>query len=261
MIENLRKQLATFSEVERAVQKDDKVVIDFVGKRDGEVFEGGSANDQELVIGSGQMIPGFEDGIIGMNKDEQRTITVTFPEEYQNKDLAGKEATFDITVKKIQEAQLPEVEDEFVKKFGVKGGVGTFEDEIKENMQRELKFILQRKVKDQVFKGLREIAEFETPKALIKREIDAAKQNLVKQMGGGQNFDVNQLPDNLFEANAKQKVETSLILDSIIESQKFQAEDAEVESLLDELVQAYEEPEKLKSKSKRMIEKFQILKA
>lgn len=251
MIENLRKQLATFSEVERAVQKDDKVVIDFVGKRDGEVFEGGSANDQELVIGSGQMIPGFEDGIIGMNKDEQRTITVTFPEEYQNKDLAGKEATFDITVKKIQEAQLPEVEDEFVKKFGVKGGVGTFEDEIKENMQRELKFILQRKVKDQVFKGLREIAEFETPKALIKREIDAAKQNLVKQMGGGQNFDVNQLPDNLFEANAKQKVETSLILDSIIEFQKFQAEDAEVESLLDELVQAYEEPEKTKEQIKK----------
>jgi len=251
MIENLRKQLARFSEVERAVQKDDKVVIDFVGKRDGEVFEGGSANDQELVIGSGQMIPGFEDGIIGMNKDEQRTITVTFPEDYQNKDLAGKEATFDITVKKIQEAQLPEVDDEFVKKFGVKGGVDTFEDEIKENMQRELKFILQRKVKDQVFKGLREIAEFETPKALIKREIDAVKQNLVKQMGGGQNFDVNQLPDNLFEANAKQKVETSLILDSIIESQKFQAEDAEVESLLNELVQAYEEPEKTKEQIKK----------
>lgn len=131
MIENLRKQLATFAEVERAVQKDDKVVIDFVGKRDGEVFEGGSANDQELVIGSGQMIPGFEDGIIGMNKDEQKTITVTFPEEYQNKDLAGKEATFDITIKKIQGAQLPEVDDEFVKKFGVKGGVDTFENEIK----------------------------------------------------------------------------------------------------------------------------------
>ncbi|AJI53907.1 trigger factor [Francisella philomiragia] len=261
MIENLRKQLATFAEVERAVQKDDKVVIDFVGKRDGEVFEGGSANDQELVIGSGQMIPGFEDGIIGMNKDEQKTITVTFPEEYQNKDLAGKEATFDITVKKIQEAQLPEVDDEFVKKFGVKGGVDTFEDEIKENMQRELKFILQRKVKDQVFKGLREIAEFETPKALIKREIDAAKQNLVRQMGGGQSFDVNQLPDNLFEANAKQKVETSLVLDSVMKSQEFKAEDAEVESLLDELVQAYEEPEKTKEQIKKNEKEISNLKA
>ncbi|WP_150465217.1 trigger factor [Francisella sp. SYW-2] len=261
MIENLRKQMATFSEVERAVQKDDKVVIDFVGKKDGEVFEGGSANDQELVIGSGQMIPGFEDGIIGMNKDEQKTITVTFPEEYQNKDLAGQEATFDITVKKIQEAQLPEVDEEFVKKFGVKGGVDTFEDEIKENMQRELKFILQRKIKDQVFKGLREIAEFETPKALIKREIEAAKQNLVQQMGGGQNFDVNQLPDNLFEANAKQKVDTSLVLDSVMKSQEFKAEDAEVENLLDELVQAYEEPEKTKEQIKKNEKEISNLKA
>ncbi|AVC44164.1 trigger factor [Francisella tularensis subsp. novicida] len=261
MIENLRKQFATFSEVDKVVEKDDKVTIDFVGKKDGEAFEGGTANDTDVIIGSGQMIPGFEDGIIGMKKGEQKTITVTFPQDYQNKDLAGAETTFDITVKKIQQAELPEVNDEFVKKFGVKGGVDTFENEIKENMQRELKFILQRKVKDQVFKGLREIAEFETPKSLIKREIDAAKQNLLKQMGGAKGFDVNQLPDNLFEANAKQKVETSLILDSIMNSQEFKAEEAEVESLLDELVQAYEEPEKTKQQIKKNDKEMANLKA
>ncbi|AEE87486.1 Cell division trigger factor [Francisella cf. novicida Fx1] len=261
MIENLRKQFATFSEVDKVVEKDDKVTIDFVGKKDGEAFEGGTANDTDVIIGSGQMIPGFEDGIIGMKKGEQKTITVTFPQDYQNKDLAGAETTFDITVKKIQQAELPEVNDEFVKKFGIKGGVDTFENEIKENMQRELKFILQRKVKDQVFKGLREIAEFETPKSLIKREIDAAKQNLLKQMGGAKGFDVNQLPDNLFEANAKQKVETSLILDSIMNSQEFKAEEAEVESLLDELVQAYEEPEKTKQQIKKNDKEMANLKA
>ncbi|MBK2242373.1 trigger factor [Francisella tularensis] len=261
MIENLRKQFATFSEVYKVVEKDDKVTIDFVGKKDGEAFEGGTANDIDVIIGSGQMIPGFEDGIIGMKKGEQKTITVTFPQDYQNKDLAGAETTFDITVKKIQQAELPEVNDEFVKKFGVKGGVDTFENEIKENMQRELKFILQRKVKDQVFKGLREIAKFETPKSLIKREIDAAKQNLLKQMGGAKGFDVNQLPDNLFEANAKQKVKTSLILDSIMNSQEFKAEEAEVESLLDELVQAYEEPEKTKEQIKKNDKEIANLKA
>ncbi|ASG68203.1 trigger factor [Francisella halioticida] len=261
MIENLRKQLATFKEVEKAVEKDDKVVIDFVGKKAGETFEGGSANDQELVIGSGQMIPGFEDGIIGMNSGEQKTITVTFPEEYQNKDLAGAEATFEITVKKIQQAELPEIDEEFVKKFGVKGGVDTFEGEIKENMQRELKFILQRKVKDQVFKGLREIAEFETPKALIKREIDVAKQNLIKQMGDAKGFDVNQLPDNLFEDNAKQKVETSLVLDSVMKTQNFEATDEEVDGLLDEMVQAYEEPEKTKQEIKKNEKEIANLKA
>ncbi|APD50698.1 trigger factor [Francisella hispaniensis] len=261
MIENLRKQFATFSEVDKVVEKDDKVTIDFVGKKDGEAFEGGTANDTDVIIGSGQMIPGFEDGIIGMKKGEQKTITVTFPQDYQNKDLAGAETTFDITVKKIQQAELPEVNDEFVKKFGVKGGVDTFENEIKENMQRELKFILQRKVKDQVFKGLREIAEFETPKSLIKREIEAAKQNLLKQMGGAKGFDVSQLPDNLFEANAKQKVQTSLILDSIMNSQEFKAEEAEVESLLNELVQAYEEPEKTKEQIKKNDKEMANLKA
>ncbi|AEB28677.1 trigger factor [Francisella hispaniensis] len=261
MIENLRKQFATFSEVDKVVEKDDKVTIDFVGKKDGEAFEGGTANDTDVIIGSGQMIPGFEDGIIGMKKGEQKTITVTFPQDYQNKDLAGAETTFDITVKKIQQAELPEVNDEFVKKFGIKGGVDTFENEIKENMQRELKFILQRKVKDQVFKGLREIAEFETPKSLIKREIEAAKQNLLKQMGGAKGFDVSQLPDNLFEANAKQKVETSLILDSIMNSQEFKAEEAEVESLLNELVQAYEEPEKTKEQIKKNDKEMANLKA
>ena len=261
MIENLRKQFATFSEVDKAVEKDDKVTIDFVGKKDGEAFEGGTANDTDVIIGSGQMIPGFEDGIIGMKKGEQKTITVTFPQDYQNKDLAGVETAFDITVKRIQQAELPEVDDEFVKKFGVKGSVDTFENEIKENMQRELKFILQRKVKDQVFKGLREIAEFEIPKSLIKREIEAAKQNLLKQMGGAKGFDVSQLPDNLFEANAKQKVETSLILDSIMNSQEFKAEETEVESLLNELVQAYEEPEKTKEQIKKNDKEMANLKA
>ncbi|MGQ4005423.1 trigger factor [Francisellaceae bacterium CB300] len=262
MIENLRKQMATFSEVKRAVKKEDKVTIDFVGKKDGEVFEGGTANDSEVTIGSGQMIPGFEDGIVGMKNGEEKTITVTFPAEYQNEELAGKEATFDITVKKIQAPKLPAIDEEFVKKFGVKGGVDSFEGEIKENMERELKFILQRKIKDQVFNGLREIAEFEVPKALVKREIDAAKQNLLKQMGGAKGgFDVNQLPDDLFEPNAKKKVETSLVLDSVMQSQKFEATDAEVDSLLDEMVQAYEDAEATKAEIKKNKQEMSNLKA
>ncbi|MGQ4002239.1 trigger factor [Francisellaceae bacterium CB299] len=262
MIENLRKQMATFSEVKRAVKKEDRVTIDFVGKKDGEVFEGGTANDSEVTIGSGQMIPGFEDGIVGMKNGEEKTITVTFPAEYQNEELAGKEATFDITVKKIQAPKLPAIDEEFVKKFGVKGGVDSFEGEIKENMERELKFILQRKIKDQVFNGLREIAEFEVPKALVKREIDAAKQNLLKQMGGAKGgFDVNQLPDDLFEPNAKKKVETSLVLDSVMQSQKFEATDAEVDSLLDEMVQAYEDAEATKAEIKKNKQEMSNLKA
>lgn len=101
MIENLRKQFATFSEVDKVVEKDDKVTIDFVGKKDGEAFEGGTANDIDVIIGSGQMIPGFEDGIIGMKKGEQKTITVTFPQDYQNKDLAEAETTLILLLRKF----------------------------------------------------------------------------------------------------------------------------------------------------------------
>ncbi len=262
MIENLRNKMATFSEVDRAVEKDDKVTIDFVGKKDGEVFEDGTANDSEVIIGSGQMIPGFEDGIVGMKNGEDKTITVTFPAEYQNEELAGKEATFDITVKKIEAPELPAIDEEFVKKFGVKGGVDSFEDEIKENMERELKFIIQRKIKNQVFNGLREISEFEVPKPLVQREIEATKQNFLKQMGedkGG--FDVNQLPNDLFEPNAKKKVETSLVLDSIMQSQNFEATDEEVDSLLDDMVQAYEDAEKTKAEIKKNKQEMSNLKA
>ncbi|APC97916.1 trigger factor [Francisella frigiditurris] len=262
MIDNLRKQYATWNEVDREVQKDDKVTIDFVGKIDGEVFEGGSADASQVVIGSNQMIPGFEEGIIGMRKDEERTITVTFPTEYQNKELAGKESQFDIVVKKIEEAELPAVDEEFVAKFGVKGSVDTFSAEIKENMERELKFIIQKKVKEQLFEGLREITEFNVPNALIKREIDAAKQNLIKSMGGEKSgFNVDQLPDNLFEKNAKQRVETSLILDNLLKVHNFEADDESVDALLSEMVKAYEEPEKTKAEIKKNPREINNLKA
>ncbi|MFT4693535.1 MAG: trigger factor, partial [Francisella sp.] len=168
----------------------------------------------------------------------------------------------DITVKKIQAPELPAIDEEFVKKFGVKGGVDSFEGEIKENMERELKFIVQRKIKDQVFNGLREISEFEVPKALIQREIEASKQKLLKQMGGDKGgFDVSQLPNDLFEPNAKKKVETSLVLDSVMQSQKFEATDAEVDSLLDEMVQAYEDAETTKKDIKKNKQEMSNLRA
>ena len=262
MIENLRKQFAKWNEVETAVKKDDKVTIDFVGKIDGEAFEGGSATDSQVVIGSNQMIPGFEDGIVDMNKGESKTVTVTFPEEYQSKELAGKEANFEITVKKVEEAELPAVDEEFMNKFGVKGSEEDFRKEITENMQRELNFIIQRKVKEQVFAGLREISELEIPKALVKREIDAAKQNLVKSMGGDKGgFDVNQLPDNLFENNAKDKVKTGLVIDNLLVANKFEADEESVDALLNEMVQAYEDSEKTKSEIKKNKQEMSNLQA
>ena len=139
MLDKLREQNKNWKEVSRPVAKGDKVVIDFDGFLGETPFEGGSAKDYELVLGSGSMIPGFEEGITGAKKDKPFEIKVTFPEDYGHKDLAGKETTFKITVTTVMEGKLPELDDEFAKKFNIKkGGVDALTKDIKENMTREL---------------------------------------------------------------------------------------------------------------------------
>ncbi|GAB4224732.1 MAG: trigger factor [Francisella sp.] len=251
MIENIRKQYATFSDVDKEVEKDDKVTIDFVGKKDGETFDGGTANDVDVIIGSGRMIPGFEDGIIGMKKGETKTISLTFPEDYPNKDLAGANVTFDITVKKVQQPELPEINEDFAKKIEVSGGVENIDKEIKENMEFSLKLAIQKKLKEQVFKGLLDVVDFETPKSLIKRRIEEIKQSLAKQYGNNKNFDVNKLSDDLFEESATREVKNFLIIQKIIETNDFKVEDEDINNLLDDMVKVYEEPEKVKEQIKK----------
>ena len=242
MINNMQKQLATWNAVDRVAQHDDQVTIDFVGKINGDTFEGGSANDSVINIGSGNMIPGFEDGIIGMNKGDQKVITVTFPDDYSNKDLAGKEAEFDVVLKEIKEAELPEIDDQFIEKMGIKGGVTDFAVEIEKNMKRELKNAIQRTLKQQVLTKLNEKNDIEVPKSLIKEEIKRSKQNLLQRMGDqAKNMDLSQIPDNLFESQSKEKVKTSLVVTRLIEQQDIKITDEEVNTYIDELSEVYED--------------------
>ncbi|MBK2124336.1 trigger factor [Fangia hongkongensis] len=262
MIANLRKQLATWNEVDREVKEEDKVTIDFVGRVDGEVFEGGSADASEVTIGSGQMIPGFEEGIVGMKKDQEKTITVTFPEDYQNEELKGKEAEFDIIVKDIKEASLPEIDAEFVEKFGIKGGEEEFYTEIKQNMARELKAATQRKVKSQVFDGLVKAIEVEVPKALVKREIDRAKNDLLKRMGGANaKLKAEDIPDNIFEEKAKHDVKLGLIINAIVDQQKFEADEASIDAMIEEMASVYEDADEVRTHVKKDKKEFDNIKA
>ncbi|WP_119345006.1 trigger factor [Facilibium subflavum] len=262
MIDNLRKQLASWDVVDREVQKDDRVTIDFVGRVNGEVFEGGSANDSEVTIGSGQMIPGFEDGIIGMKKDEEKTIKVTFPEDYQNEELNGKEAEFDIVVKEIKAATLPEIDEEFIKQFGIKGGVDEFYAEITQNMARELKAAKQRKTKEQVFEGLKKAIDVEVPKALVKKEIDRLKKDLLKRLGGnGAKLKIEDLPDNLFEEKAKDSVKLGLILSAIADQQSFEADQESIDALIEEMASVYEDAEEVRQHVKNNKQELENIKA
>ena len=261
MIDNLRKQLATWKEVERAIEKDDRVTIDFVGRVDGEVFEGGSANGSEVTIGSGQMIPGFEDGIIGMKKDEEKTIEVTFPEDYQNDELKGKDAQFDIIVSMIKEAELPEINDKFVEQFGIKGGVDEFFAEIKQNMARELKNAINKTVKNQVFDQLVELIDFDIPKALTKREIDKSKQDLIERMGGAKSkMKAEDMPDDLFKAKAEKSVKLGLILQAIVRDQKIEADQSGIDAVIEEMASVYEDAQEMRDHVKNNKQEFENIK-
>ncbi len=261
MIENLRKQLAVWNEVDREVKKDDRVIIDFVGRVDGQVFEGGSVNAYEIVIGSGQMIPGFEDGIIGMKKDEDKTIHVTFPEDYQNDELKSKAAQFNIVVKSIKEAVLPEINDKFVEQFGIKGGVEEFYAEIKQNMARELKNAIHKTIKQQVFEQLVKLIEFEVPKALIQREIDRAKQDLIKRIDGKKaQVKAENLSDDLFRDRAEHTVKLGLIFQAIVHEQRFEADQASIDELIEEMASIYEDAQEVRDHVKNNKQEFDNIK-
>ncbi|PBK04022.1 trigger factor [Pseudomonas abyssi] len=245
MLETLRKQNTRFEAVERAAENGDQVTIDFVGKIDGEAFQGGTANGTNLVLGSGRMIPGFEEGLVGAKAGDNLTLNVTFPEDYQNLDLAGKAAEFETTVQEVAAPALPELDDEFFAQFGVtEGGLDGFRAEVRKNMERELRQAIKTKVKAQVMDGLLESNTVEVPKALISSEIDRLREQAVQQFGGG-NFNASQLPAELFEEQAKRRVSLGLIVAEVVKQNDIKPDNDRVRAMVEELASAYQEPEQV----------------
>ena len=245
MLDTLRKQNTRFEAVERAAENGDQVTIDFVGKIDGEAFQGGTANGTNLVLGSGRMIPGFEEGLVGAKAGDSLTLNVTFPEDYQNLDLAGKAAEFETTVQAVAAPALPELDDEFFAQFGVtEGGLDGFRAEVRKNMERELRQAIKTKVKAQVMDGLLESNTVEVPKALISSEIDRLREQAAQQFGGA-NFDVSQLPAELFEEQAKRRVSLGLIVAEVVKQNDIKPDNDRVRAMVEELASAYQEPEQV----------------
>ncbi|MBV7562600.1 trigger factor [Pseudomonas sp. sia0905] len=244
MLDILRKQNTRFEAVDRAAEKDDQLNIDFVGKIDGEAFAGGSATGTQLVLGSGRMIPGFEDALIGAKAGEERVINPTFPEDYQNLDLAGKTAEFTVKVNSVSAPQLPELNDEFFALFGIKeGGLEGFRAEVRKNMERELRQAIKSKVKNQVMEGLLAANPVEVPKALIASEVNNLRVQAVQQFGG--NIKPDQLPAELFEEQAKRRVSLGLIVAEVVKQFELKPDDARVRELIQEMASAYQEPEQV----------------
>lgn len=248
MIENLQKQRQTFETKDGELGDGDEATFDFEGSIDGEKFEGGSAENFRLIIGSGQMIPGFEDGMKGMKAGEEKTIKVTFPEDYQAENLKGKEADFKITVKEVKEAKLPELNDEFFELFGVtEGGLDKLKTDVRKNMEREIKNAARNQVKQAAFDALVDKNEFDVPNAMLAAEIDRQRnlmlQRFAQQFGANPNtFDKNMLPDELFEDQALRAVRLGVLVGQIIDKQKLEVDQERVTAFIAEAAENYEDP-------------------
>ena len=246
MIETLREQRGEYQEVDRAAENGDRVNIDFKGLKDGEAFEGGSAEGHNLELGSGQMIPGFEDGIVGMKAGDEKDIDVTFPEDYQSEDLQGQAVVFQIKCNKVEAKQLPEVDAEFMKAFGVEDGdMDKFKAEVRKNMERELKNAVSGKVKEQVMDGLAGQHEFDLPEPLISQEVDRMRQQMAQQFGGGQQFDASMLPAELFKDQAERSVRLGLVMRAILDKHELQADAERVKTRVEEIASQYDQPEEV----------------
>lgn len=248
MIEVLRKHQATWTEVERAAAEEDKVNIDFVGTKDGVEFAGGKAEGQDLVLGSKSMIPGFEEGIVGMKAGEEKVVKVTFPEDYQSEELKGADAEFTVKVNSVSESVLPELDKAFFQKFGVeKGGEKQFRKEVKANMERELKNAIKAKIKGQVMDALIASHTTEVPKALVANEINVLRDQMLQRFGGqNQNFDVKSLlPDTMFQEEAERRVTLGLIVGEIVKSAKLQPDAKRVKAMIEDIASTYQEPQEV----------------
>ncbi|MGM0984189.1 MAG: trigger factor [Pseudomonadota bacterium] len=246
MIDTLRKQNAGWEEVDRAAEEGDQITIDFQGFLGNEPFEGGSAEGHELVIGSNSFIPGFEEQLIGPRAGEEKEIKVTFPEDYQAEQLAGQEATFKVKVHAVKGQALPEVDAEFVEKFGVEDGdLDRFRDEVKKNMTREATQAIDNRVKQQVLEALKKANDIPVPQALVQQETDGLKRQAAQQFGLGEDFDVSQLPDELFAEQAKSRVQVGLLLAEVIKRHELEATDDEIKAKVEELAQQYQDPEQV----------------
>ena len=239
MIEKLRKQRVTWTSVERASGQGDRLEIDFNGTVDGQPFAGNEAHNVPLELGSGTMIPGFEEQLVGVSAGDTKTIEVTFPDDYASKEVAGKTAKFDVTVHSVAAAELPEVNDDFARAFGVTdGGVDQLRSEIRSNMERELEAAIKSRVKQQVFDALLDKVNVDVPASLLDSEVDA----LIKKDEGSADAGIDR---SQLEAEARRRVSLGLLIAEVIQRNQLQVDPERVRETIENLAQSYEKPEEV----------------
>ncbi len=240
----LRKQRVRYSATDRAAAKEDRVVIDFLGKKDGEPFQGGQASDYPFVLGQGMMLPEFEAAVEGMKAGESKTFDMTFPADYFAKDLAGQTVQFEITAKQVMAPTLPEVDADFAKTLGIEDGdIAKMRAEIEGNLKREVKKRIEARLKDQVMDALVSANPIPVPNALVEMEVQRLIQNARQDMEQrGMKAKDFPIQPEWFADQAKRRVTLGLILAELVKSEKLQAKPEQVKALVEEAAQTYENP-------------------
>ncbi|MDP2825055.1 MAG: trigger factor [Sulfuritalea sp.] len=243
----LRKQRTTYVETDRAAIKDDRLAIDFVGRKDGEEFPGGKASDYTVMVGGGMMLPDFETQLEGVRTGDTKSFDVNFPADYQATELAGSTVQFEMAVKKVEAPQLPEIDADFAKQLGVADGdVAKMRVEVRSNLEREVKKRLLAKVKEQVMDALLKVNPIEVPKALVEMEsqqmAETARRDMESRGMGMKNIPVDA---SWFTEQATRRVKLGLLLAELVKAKDLHVKPEQVRTIVDEFAETFEDPKEV----------------
>jgi trigger factor len=248
MLQKLREQRKGWKETKGAAKKGFQVMVDFEGRIDGELFEGGAGKDMAVEIGAGQMLPEFEAGLEGVKATEQRTVEVNFPDDYHGAEVAGKKAEFTLKANKVSKPELPELDEEFAKGFGVEDGdLEKMRADIRANMEKERNDRLKLNIKNKVMTGLLEHNEIIAPSAMVNDEINNLRAQAAQRMSQDpESIDETSFPNELFSAEATRRVQLGLLIAEVIKSEKIELNQELVDSAIEEMAVAYEQPDQVR---------------
>jgi len=248
MLQKLREQRKGWKETKSAAKKGCQVMVDFEGRIDGELFEGGAGKDMAVEIGAGQMLPEFESGLEGIKASEEKTVEVHFPEDYHGADVAGKTAEFTLKATRVSKPELPEIDEEFAKGFGVQDGdLEKMRADIRANMEKEKNDRLKMSLKNKVMSGLLEHNAIIAPSAMVAEEVNSLRIQAAQRMGQDpSSMDEASFPNELFSEEATRRVQLGLLISEVIKKEKIELNQELVESAIEEMAIAYEQPDQVR---------------
>ena len=246
-ITNLQKRMSQWETSAEASKDGDQVKISFVGKIEGEEFEGGTAEDFTVEIGSKSMIEGFEEGLIGLSAGDNKILELTFPDDYGKSDLAAKPVNFETQVKEVLSPKLPELNEEFFKSTGIESdNIESFKKEVKTKLEEDLINILNGKIKQNLFDALLQANDFEVPSAMVNSEVSNMKQDTARRMGmDPKDMNEDLFPDETFTEEATKRVKVGILLNKIIEDKELKPDADKVKEIIEERAKNYKDPQQV----------------